>query len=556
MLQTKNNLDDFKRTNMKIVMSEKAVREYIREIMASPGAGWQSTGDLSTAPVSVSAVVDPSASETDPGNPNFEPQNRMELKSALSSVLSSISDEDAADFYSRIQGAAKDIKKKDDEEMKSKKPKARSVEEVLRIAIRKMLLEAVDDPYAGMSPAEKRAAIARSKASSGTYIPDEISSKGLPSDLATSLRTAKAHAANKDLEKPEVTKIVPGVSTGSKTIDREKFEKYSNDLRTKFETINLDPDKAEEVKEAIEKDNSTISAILSVLDFIPDDEAERYRDIWNISKAVVEGFVVEDDPSLSRYVDRHVVGFDIFDKIFKEGIPSDPSETDDELIGNLADRYEAVEGFGKTFNEYALEIGKVAKKALSGKLASAEEEGDEGEEQEKRTYLGKKAKAGAGMSAKDVAAALGPTKKGKVLSGSAIEKISLEALGKYVLGLKCIASGLEFDFSGEEEQKTSKEFGATGLSEPDQEVMDLLMRSLKGDSTDKETMDDFVTALEAYVLDVASEIHGTLGVSQEFGDFATDSDQILSLFDDLHKKSKKEVINILSKRIKSAAARN
>jgi hypothetical protein len=129
---------------MKVVVSKKAVREYIKEMISTPSMGWQSTGDLSTAPVGVSAVVDPSAAVTDPSNPNFKPKNRVELKAALSSMIDDISDDDAADFYSSLQDAKET---KEEDEM----TKGNKVEETVRLAVRKMLSEMGPYRDTGMS---------------------------------------------------------------------------------------------------------------------------------------------------------------------------------------------------------------------------------------------------------------------------------------------------------------------------------------------------------------------------------------------------------------------
>jgi len=131
---------------MKLIVSEKAVREYIREMMASPAPGWQTTGDLSVNAVEVSAVVDPSAAVTNPGNPNFVPKNRAELRSALSAMVDGISDNDAADFYAALQGAAAETKEEEDMSKEDKK-----VEEAIRKTIRKMLSEAGPWRDTGMS---------------------------------------------------------------------------------------------------------------------------------------------------------------------------------------------------------------------------------------------------------------------------------------------------------------------------------------------------------------------------------------------------------------------
>ena len=136
--------------SMKFVVTEKAVREYIREMMSTPSMGWQSTGDLSTSPVGVSSVVDPSSAETDPSNPNFVPSNRMELKSALSVAIENISDDESASFYKNLLDAVEDTKK-EETEMKQNDSK---VEEVVRMAVRKMLNEISPSYDFGMSYSE------------------------------------------------------------------------------------------------------------------------------------------------------------------------------------------------------------------------------------------------------------------------------------------------------------------------------------------------------------------------------------------------------------------
>ena len=128
---------------MKIIVSEKALMRRIKEVMSS-GVGWQSTGDLSTSPVEVSSVVDPSAAKTDPGNDNFIPHNRLELKSSIANMIDDISDDDATEFYSIVKDALGSKKEKDEKEMQKNKS-SKSVEESIRRSIRRMLNEA--GPY-------------------------------------------------------------------------------------------------------------------------------------------------------------------------------------------------------------------------------------------------------------------------------------------------------------------------------------------------------------------------------------------------------------------------
>ena len=137
---------------MTTIVTKQAVREYIHEVMSTPDVGWQTTGDLSTAPAAVSAVVDPLAADTDPDNPNFKPQNRAELKTVLSSLIDDTSDDDAGRTYDAMRDAVKNLKAQDtkalkdeDDDMKRKNDKDNGVEEVIRRTVRKMLSEA--GPY-------------------------------------------------------------------------------------------------------------------------------------------------------------------------------------------------------------------------------------------------------------------------------------------------------------------------------------------------------------------------------------------------------------------------
>ena len=129
-------MDNSGEREMKIVVTKNAVRALLREAMMNPSVGWQSTTDLSDSPSTVSAVVDPSAAVTDPGNLNFKPSNRKELSVAISSIIDDISDDRAENIFDAIKDAIKDTE--EDKEMKDDK----KVEETIRLAIRKMLKEA------------------------------------------------------------------------------------------------------------------------------------------------------------------------------------------------------------------------------------------------------------------------------------------------------------------------------------------------------------------------------------------------------------------------------
>jgi hypothetical protein len=121
---------------MKIIVSRQAVKEFIKETMMNPSVGWQSTMELSDSPAAVSAVVDPAASLTDPGNPNFKPANRKELRIALSNFVDDLNDDVVADTYEAIKDAIEKTDK-EDKDMKNDK----KVEEAVRLAVRRMLSE-------------------------------------------------------------------------------------------------------------------------------------------------------------------------------------------------------------------------------------------------------------------------------------------------------------------------------------------------------------------------------------------------------------------------------
>lgn len=120
----------------KIIISKNQMKKFIKETMMNPSVGWQSTSELSDSPVSVSAVVDPSASDTDPENNNFKPSNRKELQVALANLVDQIPDDLASDTFEIVNNAIK--KEKEGLDMKNDK----KVEEAIRLNIRKILREA------------------------------------------------------------------------------------------------------------------------------------------------------------------------------------------------------------------------------------------------------------------------------------------------------------------------------------------------------------------------------------------------------------------------------
>ena len=118
---------------------KKSLRQIVKEMIANPEIGWQSTGDLSTAPVGVSAVVDSSAAVTDPYDDKFVPRNRMELTAAMPVVIDSIADDDVPSFYAAVKDIVSKLKNEEEDMRDSKQKK---VEEIVRKQIRSYIREA------------------------------------------------------------------------------------------------------------------------------------------------------------------------------------------------------------------------------------------------------------------------------------------------------------------------------------------------------------------------------------------------------------------------------
>ena len=95
---------------------------------------------LGPAMINVNPVVDPSAAVTDPSNPNFKPSSKTELIVALKSLVDQLPDENIPDIYDSIKGS---MLPKEDEDDKGKKQMNRDTksEQLVRLAVRKILSE-------------------------------------------------------------------------------------------------------------------------------------------------------------------------------------------------------------------------------------------------------------------------------------------------------------------------------------------------------------------------------------------------------------------------------
>ena len=108
----------------KILITELSLRRLLRELMDSD------------TPIVSNPVVDPQAAETDPTNQNFVPSNKVELMSALRALINTVDDERVPQVYI----TAKDAIEKEEAEMKKN-----NVEETVRLIVRKLILESINE---------------------------------------------------------------------------------------------------------------------------------------------------------------------------------------------------------------------------------------------------------------------------------------------------------------------------------------------------------------------------------------------------------------------------
>ena len=117
-------------------VKESKLREIIKVLLEDKSLG--------PAMVKVSDVVDPSAAVTDPSNPDYKPNSRVELQVALQAIVNDVPDENIPTVYDTIKHAL-DVKEEDKgtKEMKTKNA-PKNVEEVIRLAVRKLVKEAFE----------------------------------------------------------------------------------------------------------------------------------------------------------------------------------------------------------------------------------------------------------------------------------------------------------------------------------------------------------------------------------------------------------------------------
>lgn len=162
----------------KVVISDKALREMVREVLDS--TGW--SGEGGSPAVKINPITDPSCSVTDPINPNFTPQDHVEFGVAIQQLVKNLPDTDMPAVFSAVKTALDRRSEKDEidaatqaamvagsqeaidaagesgknkEQHEGKMPTKNNIEDMLRARIRKAILEARGLTEADLPPVKK-----------------------------------------------------------------------------------------------------------------------------------------------------------------------------------------------------------------------------------------------------------------------------------------------------------------------------------------------------------------------------------------------------------------
>ena len=93
----------------KVVISDKALREMVAEVLDN--TGWSGEGH---GPVVQNPITDPSVAVTDPVNPRFTPQNKTEFGVAMGQLVKNLPDTEMPSIYSAVKKALDQRSEKDE----------------------------------------------------------------------------------------------------------------------------------------------------------------------------------------------------------------------------------------------------------------------------------------------------------------------------------------------------------------------------------------------------------------------------------------------------------
>lgn len=124
----------------KVVVGENDLRALLREVLWNKEfSGWSSNAD---GPAEVNSGVDPSAAETDPVNPSFTPQNKVEFGVAVRQMVKNLPDEEMPDLYDAVKSAVDDNQEKEDKTAMTNQAAQGGTKQV-EAAFRKMIRDAL-----------------------------------------------------------------------------------------------------------------------------------------------------------------------------------------------------------------------------------------------------------------------------------------------------------------------------------------------------------------------------------------------------------------------------
>jgi len=354
----------------RVVIAESALREFLNDTMSSYTTNSHLSSDM---PVRVNPVVAPDAAEVDPSNPNFIPQNKAELLSALRAMCD-IEDDKVPAVYIAIEDAVKD-----QEEKMPKQP----VEEIVRLSVKKILKNLSEQAKRSKDEDPVRMRVRSIMEQIIQEAPPPKMPKGSP-DWNPATYVPPPAKQPRAMSLPSDKKV----SRAPRTPEEQKtaYEKNVSQLQTQFKGMEMLDN--EELVTA----TSFFTETFEGLNFA--EAAEAYTLAFNEAKETYEeeGLTFTSDGSFAAILTG---------KLFK-------------------DLFEAYSSFD--FEEYVAKLGDRARKIISEDLNKKKKN----VENELRSY-----------AASDVTqATLEETASELDLSISMIKKIENRALGVLVLGIK------------------------------------------------------------------------------------------------------------------------
>jgi len=369
----------------KVLITESSLRDLLRELMNSH------------APIFPNPVVDPQAAETNPTNINFVPDDKTELLSALRMLITNVDDENVPQVYVAI----KDAIEKEEEEMKGTKAEA-----IIRSAVRKILKESFLSEETAAEKRERLSKIAHSKPTYMLVSPEiaeefnvtSVETVGDKVKVDISSLTADQRVGLIAANRKAGTFSKPG-ELGKSPSQEEKYQKFlksSAELREKLNSSTYLQDQEKKI----------------VLDYLESGQVEG-KNIYEGLEASMQGANVKS--AAHRFFKAFNNVKDVITAAKNEGKISEDEFnfylTPSILInGKLFSK-----AFKGNFNEFSQKLGLSILKSIT----------------EKGYYSGE------GESLQKIADEIG-------LSVAAVRKISLIALGKFVITLTVLGNESEF----------------------------------------------------------------------------------------------------------------